>query len=120
MCTHMCRLNSPGILFPLASKSTATADSHLSRGIWSTGKRAKPLKATTDNPILDTIYGSFSKFSHLGGGGAEDGIYRFKGPMGRFVEARTWENERTEVCLKAKTLNQMTQLGMPKTSRPAS
>ena len=51
---------------------------------------------------------------------AETAIYRFKGLMGRFVEARTWENERTEVCLKAKTLNQVTQLGMPKTSRPAS
>lgn len=47
---------------------------------------------------------------------AETAVYRFKGLMGRFVEARTWENERTEVRLKAKTLNQMTELGMPKTS----
>ena len=47
---------------------------------------------------------------------AETAVYRFKGRMGRFVEARTWANERTEVRLKAKTLNQMTQLGMPKTS----
>ena len=51
---------------------------------------------------------------------AETAIYRFKGLMGRFVEARTWENERTEVRLKAKTLNQMTRLGMPKTSKTAS
>jgi hypothetical protein len=48
---------------------------------------------------------------------AETAVYRFKGLMGRFVEARTWENERTEVRLKAKTLNQMTRLGMPKTSQ---
>lgn len=47
---------------------------------------------------------------------AETAVYRFKGLMGRFVEARTWENERTEVRLKAKTLNRMTRLGMPKTS----
>ena len=51
---------------------------------------------------------------------AETAVYRFKGLMGRFVEARTWENERTEVRLKAKTLNQMTRLGMPKTSKTAS
>ena len=31
------------------------------------------------------------------------------------MEARTWEDERTEVRLKAKTVNQMTRLGMPKT-----
>jgi hypothetical protein len=48
---------------------------------------------------------------------AETAVYRFKGLMGRFVEARTWENERTEVRLKAKTLNQMTRLGMPKISQ---
>lgn len=48
---------------------------------------------------------------------AETAVYRFKGLMGRFVEARTWENERTEVQLKAKTLNRMTRLGMPKTSQ---
>ena len=51
---------------------------------------------------------------------AETAVYRFKGLMGRFVEARTWENERTEVRLKAKTLNQMTRLGMPKTNKTAS
>mgnify|MGYP006432521699 CR=1 FL=1 len=51
---------------------------------------------------------------------AETAVYRFKGLMGRFVEARTWENERTEVRLKAKTLNQMTRLGMPKTIKTAS
>ena len=51
---------------------------------------------------------------------AETGVYRFKRLMGRFVEARTWENERTEVRLKAKTLNQMTRLGMPKTNKTAS
>ena len=51
---------------------------------------------------------------------AETAVYRFKGLMGRFVEARTWKNERTEVQLKAKTLNQMTRLGMPKTCKTAS
>ena len=51
---------------------------------------------------------------------AETAVYRFKRLMGRFVEARTWENERTEVRLKAKTLNQMTRLGMPKTNKTAS
>ena len=51
---------------------------------------------------------------------AETAVYRFKGLMGRFVEARTWENGRTEVRLKAKTLNQMTRLGMPKTNKTAS
>ena len=51
---------------------------------------------------------------------AETAVYRFKGLMGRFVEARTWKNERTEVRLKAKTLNQMTRLGMPKTNKTAS
>ncbi len=50
---------------------------------------------------------------------AETAVYRFKGLMGRFVEARTWENERTEVRLKAKALNRMTRLGMPETSETA-
>ena len=47
---------------------------------------------------------------------AETAVYRFKGLMGRFVQARTWENERVEVRLKVKALNRMTQLGMPETS----
>ena len=47
---------------------------------------------------------------------AETAVYRFKGLMGRFVEARTWENERTEVRLEAKTLNRMTRSGMPETT----
>lgn len=50
---------------------------------------------------------------------AETAVYRFKGLMGRFVEARTWENEWTEVRLKAKTLNRMTRLGMPETNKVA-
>lgn len=51
---------------------------------------------------------------------AETAVYRFKGQMGRFVEARTWKNERTEVRLKVKALNQMTQLGMPETIKIAA
>jgi hypothetical protein len=47
---------------------------------------------------------------------AETAVYRFKTLMGRFVEARTWENERTEVRLKVRALNLMTGLGMPKTA----
>jgi hypothetical protein len=43
-------------------------------------------------------------------------MYRFKMPMERFVEARTWENEKVEVRLKAKALNRMTRLGMPEMS----
>ena len=50
---------------------------------------------------------------------AETAVYRFKQLMGRFVEARRWENERTEVRLKAKALNKMTRLGMPETSKTA-
>jgi hypothetical protein len=50
---------------------------------------------------------------------AETAVYRFKQLMGRFVEARKWENERTEVRLKAKALNKMTRLGMPETSKTA-
>jgi hypothetical protein len=50
---------------------------------------------------------------------AETAVYRFKQLMGRFVEARRWENERTEVRLKAKALNKMTLLGMPETSKTA-
>ena len=46
-------------------------------------------------------------------------MYRFKTLMGRFVEARTWKNEEVEVQLKAKVLNRMTELGMPKTSAVA-
>jgi hypothetical protein len=48
---------------------------------------------------------------------AETAVYRFKQLMGRFVEARRWENECTEVQLKAKALNKMTRLGMPETSK---
>jgi transposase len=50
---------------------------------------------------------------------AETAVYRFKQIMGRFVEARRWENEKVEVRLKAKSLNRMTRLGMPKTSKVA-
>lgn len=50
---------------------------------------------------------------------AETAVYRFKQLMGRFVEARRWENERTEVRLKAKAINKMTRLGMPETSKAA-
>ena len=39
--------------------------------------------------------------------------------MGRFVEARRWENEKVEGRLKAKALNRMTRLGMPQTSKVA-
>jgi hypothetical protein len=48
---------------------------------------------------------------------AETAVYRFKQLMGRFVEARRWENECTEIRLKAKALNKMTRLGMPETSK---
>ena len=48
---------------------------------------------------------------------AETAVYRFKQIMGRFVEARTWENEKVEVRLKTKILNRMTRLGMPQTSK---
>ena len=47
---------------------------------------------------------------------AETSVYRFKQIMGRYVEARTWENEQTEVRLKVRALNRMTRLGMPETS----
>ena len=50
---------------------------------------------------------------------AETAVYRFKQLMGRFVEARKWENEKVEVRLKAKALNRMTRLGMPQTSKVA-
>lgn len=50
---------------------------------------------------------------------AETAVYRFKQLMGRFVEARRWDNEKVEVKLKAKTLNRMTRLGMPQTSKVA-
>ena len=50
---------------------------------------------------------------------AETAVYRFKQLMGRFVEARRWENEKVEVRLKAKALNRMTRLGMPKTGKVA-
>ena len=50
---------------------------------------------------------------------AETAVYRFKQLMGRFVEARRWENEKVEVRLKAKALNRMTRLGMPQTSKIA-
>jgi hypothetical protein len=50
---------------------------------------------------------------------AETAVYRFKQLMGRFVEARRWENEKVEVRLKAKALNRMTRLGMPQTSKVA-
>lgn len=50
---------------------------------------------------------------------AETAVYRFKQIMGRFVEARTWENEKVEVRLKTKILNRMTRLGMPQTSKVA-
>ena len=50
---------------------------------------------------------------------AETAVYRFKQLMGRFVEARRWENEKVEVRLKAKALNRMTRLGMPETGKVA-
>jgi len=50
---------------------------------------------------------------------AETAVYRFKQLMGRFVEARRWENEKVEVRLKAKVLNRMTRLGMPQTNKVA-
>ena len=47
---------------------------------------------------------------------AETAVYRFKQLMGRFMEARRWENEKVDVRLKAKARNRMTRLGMPQTS----
>lgn len=50
---------------------------------------------------------------------AETAVYRVKQLMGRFVEARRWENEKVEVRLEAKVLNRMAQLGMPETRKTA-
>jgi hypothetical protein len=45
----------------------------------------------------------------------ENGIFRFKTIFGERLSARNYANQRTEVLLKCKILNQLTDIGMPQT-----
>jgi hypothetical protein len=44
---------------------------------------------------------------------AENGMFRFKTIFGERLSARNYQNQRTEVLLKCKILNQLTDIGMP-------
>jgi hypothetical protein len=46
---------------------------------------------------------------------AENGMFRFKTMFGEKLSARNSPNQRTEVLLKCKILNQLTDIGMPDT-----
>jgi hypothetical protein len=46
---------------------------------------------------------------------AENGMFRFKTIFGERLSARNYANQRTEVLLKCKILNQLTDMGMPQT-----
>jgi hypothetical protein len=45
----------------------------------------------------------------------ENGMFRFKTAFGERLSARNYANQRTEVLLKCKILNQLTDIGMPQT-----
>lgn len=44
---------------------------------------------------------------------AENGMFRFKTIFGERLSSRSYDNQRTEVLLKCKILNQLTDIGMP-------
>ena len=47
----------------------------------------------------------------------ETAMYRFKTTFGGELKSRKMESQQTEVALKCKALNRMTQLGMPNSYR---
>ena len=50
----------------------------------------------------------------------ETGMYRFKTLFGRDLKSRTFQGQQSEVYVKCKALNTMTNLGMPRSERIAA
>jgi hypothetical protein len=86
--------------------------------IWQHGNSKSPSHARDDNlrrirEIGRTAWKEESSYHSRSL--AENGMFRFKTIFGERLSARNYDNQRTEVLLKCKILNQLTDIGMPRT-----